>query len=130
MHIANRMTRNPLCITPQDTLAKAKQMMDDGRFRRLPVVENGKLEGIITERDLRQHWGYLDSTKVSAAMTSGPVTINPSVSAENAIQLMLKYKIGGLPVVEEGKVVGILSTSDVLRALLDVLRATEEILKE
>jgi acetoin utilization protein AcuB len=130
MHIANWMTRNPSFITPQDTLAQAKKMMDDGHFRRLPVVENGKLEAIITERDLRQHWGYLDSTKVSAAMTSGPVTINPSVKVEDAVQLMLKYKIGGLPIVEDGKLIGILSTSDVLRALLEVLRATEVILKE
>lgn len=130
MHIANWMTRNPSFITPQDTLAQAKQMMDDGHFRRLPVVENGKLEAIITERDLRQHWGYLDSTKVSAAMTSGPVTINPSFKVEDAVQLMLKYKIGGLPIVEDGKLIGILSTSDVLRALLEVLRATEVLLKE
>jgi acetoin utilization protein AcuB len=130
MHIANWMTRNPSFITPQDTLAQAKKMMDDGHFRRLPVVENGKLEAIITERDLRQHWGYLDSTKVSAAMTSGPVTINPSVKVEDAVQLMLKYKIGGLPIVEDGKLIGILSTSDVLRALLEVLRATEVIIKE
>ena len=130
MHIANWMTRNPSFITPQDTLAQAKKMMDDGHFRRLPVVENGKLEAIITERDLRQHWGYLDSTKVSAAMTSGPVTINPDVKVEDAVQLMLKYKIGGLPIVEEGKLIGILSTSDVLRALLEVLRATELIVKE
>ena len=120
MHIANWMTRNPSFITPQDTLAQAKTMMDDGHFRRLPVVENGKLEAIITERDLRQHWGYLDSTKVSAAMTSGPVTITPSVKVEDAVHLMLKYKIGGLPIVEDGKLVGILSTSDVLRALLEV----------
>jgi CBS domain-containing protein len=130
MHIANWMTRNPSFITPQHTLAMAKKMMDDGHFRRLPVVENGKLEAIITERDLRQHWGYLDSTKVSAAMTSGPVTITPSVKVEDAVRLMLKYKIGGLPIVEDGKLIGILSTSDVLRALLDVLRATEVILKE
>ena len=130
MHIANWMTRNPSSITPQDTLAQAKKMMDDGHFRRLPVVENGKLEAIITERDLRQHWGYLDSTKVSAAMTSGPVTLSPSVKVEDAVHLMLKYKIGGLPIVEDGKLIGILSTSDVLRALLEVLRATEVILKE
>jgi len=130
MHIANWMTRNPSFITPQDTLAQAKKMMDDGHCRRLPVVENGKLEAIITERDLRQHWGYLDSTKVSAAMTSGPVTISPSVKVEDAVRLMLKYKIGGLPIVEDGKLIGILSTSDVLRALLEVLRATEVILKE
>ena len=54
MQIANWMTRNPVCITRQDTLARAKELMDAGRFRRLPVIDNDKLVGIITERDLRQ----------------------------------------------------------------------------
>lgn len=105
---------------------------NDGRWSFPPasVVQNGKLEVIITKRALRQHWGYLDSTNVSAATTSGPVTITPSVKVEDAVHLMLKYKIGGLPIVEDGKLVGILSTSDVLRALLEVLGATEGILKE
>jgi CBS-domain-containing membrane protein len=65
MEIANWMTRDPVCVTPHDTLAKAKLLMDAGHFRRLPVMDSGKLEAIISERDLRQHWGYLDSTKVS-----------------------------------------------------------------
>jgi acetoin utilization protein AcuB len=130
MQIANWMTRDPVCITRQDTLAKAKELMDAGRFRRLPVMENGKLEAIITDRDLRQHWGYLDSTKVSAAMTSEPVTITPRTTAEDAVRLMLQHKIGGLPVVENGKLVGIVSTSDLLRALLDVMQAAQQIIEE
>ena len=72
MEIANWMSRSPACISPNDTLAAAKKLMGAGQFRRLPVVENDKLVGIITERDLRQHWGYLDSTKVNAAMTLRP----------------------------------------------------------
>jgi len=104
--------------------------MDAGRFRRLPVIENGELVGIITERDIRQHWGYLDSTKVDAAMTANPVTITSRDTAENAARLMLQHKIGGLPVVENGKLIGIVSTSDLLRALLNVVQAAEHIMDD
>jgi acetoin utilization protein AcuB len=130
MQIANWMTRDPVCITRQDALARAKELMDAGHFRRLPVMENGKLEAIITERDLRQHWGYLAYTKVSAAMTSDPVTITPGTTAEDAARVMLQHKIGGLPVVENGKLVGIVSTSDLLRALLDVVQAAQQIMDD
>jgi len=129
MQITNWMTSDPVCITRQDTLARAKELMDAGRFRRLPVIENSTLEAIITERDLCQHRGYLDSTKVSAAMTSDPVTITPRITAEDAVRLMLQHKIGGLPVVENGKLVGIVSTSDLLRALLDVVQASPQVIE-
>jgi CBS domain-containing protein len=130
MEIANWMSRSPACISPNDTLAAARKLMDAGQFRRLPVVENDKLVGIITERDLRQHWGYLDSTKVNAAMTSDPVTVNPRNTAEDAAHLMLQHKIGGLPVVDNRKLVGILSTSDLIRALLNVIQAAEHIMDD
>jgi CBS domain-containing protein len=130
MQIANWMTRDPVCISPDDTLAKAKELMDAGRFRRLPVLEYGKLVGIITERDLRQHWSYLDSTKVGSAMTPDPVTITPRTTAEDVARLLLLHKIGGVPVVENGKLVGIVSTSDLLRALLNVVRAAEGVLDD
>ena len=130
MQIANWMTRNPVCITRQDTLARAKELMDAGRFRRLPVIDNDKLVGIITERDLRQHWDYLDSTKVDAAMTPDPVTIAPRVTAEDVARLLLQHKIGGLPVVENGKLVGLVSTSDLLRAFLNVVQAAEHIMDD
>ena len=130
MEIANWMSRSPACISPNDTLAAARKLMDAGQFRRLPVVENDKLVGIITERDLRQHWGYLDSTKVNAAMTSDPVTVTPRNTAEEAAHLMLQHKIGGLPVVDNRELVGILSTSDLIRALLNVIQAAEHIMDD
>jgi CBS domain-containing protein len=130
MEIANWMSRSPACISPNDTLAAAKKLMDAGRFRRLPVIENDKLVGIITERDLRQHLGYLDSTKVDAAMTPDPVTVTPRDTAENAARMMLQHKIGGLPVVDNRKLVGILSTSDLIRALLNVIQAAEHIMDD
>jgi len=130
MEIAKWMSPSPTCVRPDDTLAAAKKLMDAGRFRRLPVVESEKLIGIITERDLRQHWGYLDATKVNAAMTPDPLTVTPRDTAENAARLMLLHKIGGLPVVDSRKLVGILSTTDLIRALLNVIQAAEHIMDD
>src|ERR1700680_1809169 len=114
------MTRTPFTVLPHEKLAKAKQLMDSGHFRRLPVMENGKMIGILTERDLRTHSGYLASTQVDAAMTSDPMCVTPRTSVEDAARLMLEHKIGGLPVTEDGELIGIISTSDILRAFLDV----------
>jgi acetoin utilization protein AcuB len=128
MKIANCMTRKPITVSPHDGLARAKTLMDSGNFRRLPVVENGKVVGIVTERDLRSHLGYLASTRVDAAMTASPVTITSRISAEDAARLMLQHKIGGLPVVDDGELVGIVSTSDILRAFLNIVQASEELM--
>jgi acetoin utilization protein AcuB len=128
VQIANCMTRTPVTVSPRDTLARAKSLMDSGHFRRLPVMESGKLVGMLTERDIRNHWGYLEATRVDAAMTHEPVTITPRISAEDAARLMLQHKIGGLPVVDNGELVGIVSTSDILKAFLNVVQASQELM--
>ncbi len=124
------MTRNPVTVKPHDTLAKAKALMDAGGFRRLPVVESDRLVGIITDRDLRQHLGYLDATRVSGAMTSTPMTVTSHSSVQDATRLIIEHKVGGMPVVDEGRLVGIVTTSDLLKALLDVVEASEQILED
>jgi acetoin utilization protein AcuB len=68
VQLANAMTLNPVTVSSRDTLATAKSLMDAGGFRRLPVVDGGKLVGILTERDIRGHSGALDRTRVNAAM--------------------------------------------------------------
>src|SRR5208337_448487 len=128
MQIVNLMTPDPIVINPDDTLANAKAVMDDGRFRRLPVVEDGRLVGILTERDIREHMGYLGSTRVNAAMRTALVTVTPFNTVEDAARLMLKHKIGGLPIVADGKLVGIVTTSDLLRAFLLVVAGTSKIM--
>ncbi len=130
MLVADRMTMNPAAVMARDTLAKAKALMDAGGFRRLPVLEGDRLVGIITERDLRQHLGYLEATRVNGVMTPSPMTVTSHSSVEDAARLMLEHKVGGLPVVDEGRLVGIVTTSDLLRALLDVVQASEEVLDE
>ncbi len=111
------MTRNPVTVTLADKLTVAATRMSEGGFRSLPVVEGDKLVGIITDRDLRAHVGYHDHTEVKLAMTEPVLTIAPDTPVQEAARLLRERKIGALPVVEEGRLVGIVSTVDVLEAL-------------
>jgi acetoin utilization protein AcuB len=124
MLVRHRMTQQPVTVSPQDTLATAQEKMTAGHFRRVPVVHEGVLVGILTDRDLRRHVGVEERTRVGAAMTETPLTVSPQTTVEEAVQLMLKHQISGLPVVENGKVVGIITTSDVLRAFLEMTGAS------
>lgn len=122
------MTANPVTVSSRDTLATAKSLMDAGSFRRLPVVDDGRLVGIVTERDIREYAGALDHTRVDAAMRTSVITVTPDDCVENAARLMLEHKIGGLPVMADGKLAGIITTTDVMRAFLRVIQATEQIM--
>jgi acetoin utilization protein AcuB len=128
VELANAMTPNPVTITHRDTLATAKTLMDAGGFRRLPVIDGGRLVGILTERDIRGHAGVLERTRVNAAMRTEVITATPADTVEKAARLMLKHKIGGLPVIADGQVAGIVTMTDVVKAFLRVLQATEQIM--
>jgi acetoin utilization protein AcuB len=123
MLVANRMTKEPVTVEPVDLLIRASHKMQAGGFRRLPVVAGGKLVGIITERDLREHRGHLEHTKINGVMSENLLTVSPGTTLEEAAQIMLKRQIGGLPVLDEGRLVGIITASDVLNAFLDVMGA-------
>jgi acetoin utilization protein AcuB len=126
MQMLHVMTKHPETIAPGDMLLKGKEMMDIGRFRRLTVVHEGRVVGIITERDLREHSGYLKSTKVDVVMKTAVLTVDSHTSVEDAARMMLAKKIGGMPVVDGGKLVGIVTTSDMLRALLSVIETAQK----
>ncbi len=126
MLVGNRMTKDPITATPEDLLIQARLKMEKGGFRRLPVISDGQLVGIITDRDIREHVGLLDRTEVKAAMCKKPITVGPGTTVEAAAQILLKQKIGGVPVVEINRVVGVITTSDILQAFLDVMGASEE----
>ena len=127
------MTPKPYTCLSQDSLADARDLMAEHRCRRLPVVDDdGRLIGIVSFGDLRQaapssvttlslfeinyFWAKLP---VSDAMTADPVTVAPDSSIHIACRLLLDYRIGGLPVVVERKVVGIFTTTDVLRFVVE-----------
>jgi CBS domain-containing protein len=113
------MTPDPQTIEQFDRLEHAHQLMERGGFRRLPVVDAaGRFVGIVTDRDMRQHHGHLHETLVTAAMVEPALTVGPDDSIETAAALVLRRKIGGLPVVSDGRLVGIITETDLLRGLL------------
>jgi acetoin utilization protein AcuB len=128
MQMIHIMTRHPETIRTDETLARAKEIMDVAAFRRLPVVRDGELVGMLTERDLRAHSGYLESTKVNAVMSTPVVSVRTDTTVQEATRLMLRHKIGGLPVVDKGKLIGIVTTIDMLRAFLQVVETDEKTL--
>jgi len=123
MIVAELMTKNPVTVVPSDTLQAAHEKMEAGRFRQVPVVDKQRLVGILTDRDTRQHIGQLAHTRVDAVMSTHPFSVLPSAPVEKAVHLLMTNKIGSLPVVEDGKLVGIITATDMLRALEAVLGA-------
>ena len=132
------MTPNPICATPLMTLPEAHQLMKEHRIRRLPVVDRGKLVGIVTRGDVR---GAAPSEATSLSifelhylvgritlerlMTKDPVTVPPDLTIGAAAQLMLQRKISGLPVAQDGKLVGIITESDIFRMVVKRWHADE-----
>jgi acetoin utilization protein AcuB len=88
--------------------------------RHLPVVDGGKLVGMLSDADLGPYVGYFGHTKVNAVLTPNPTTIAPDADAAAAARLMLEHKIRALPVADGETVVGVVSVSDVLE---DYIRA-------
>ena len=117
------MTRSPVCVGPRETLATARELMNAGGFHQLPVVDDGNLMGMVTDSELRHRGRYLESTLVEAAMSCGPVVITPADSVEVAAKLPIQNKVAAIPVVENCQTVGIVTASDLLKALMDIVEA-------
>jgi len=120
MLVAAHMTKSPITITPSDTLRTADMRMFAGDFRRLPVVEGDRLVGMLSDRDLKAHNGHYERTRVTAAMSENPLVVAPSASLTEAAERMLAYKIDSLPVVENDKLIGIITTTDLLEAFVEL----------
>lgn len=126
MNVGDRMTKTPVTVSPNDTLAQAQEKLRNGGFRQMPVVDNGRLVGIITDRDIRRHGRHSAVAKVQSAMTNELITASSFMPIEEAAQLMLRHKIGGLPVVQGDELTGIISTSDILQAFVDIVNAAKQ----
>jgi acetoin utilization protein AcuB len=120
------MSKNPATASPKDTLAEADAKMHSGNFRHLPIVDKGKLVGMLSDHDVRQHQGHLKDTRVTGAMTDSAITVSPDTSMEEAAEIMLERKISGLPVVDNEQLVGIITTTDLLGAFLEIFGTTEQ----
>ena len=114
MLVSQRMSKNPVTVGPDETLAAAAEKLRAGNFRRLPVMDEGNLVGILSEFDLKAHRESLESVPVSAAMTKNPVVISSTATLERAAAMLSSHKIGALPVVSGGKLAGIITARDLL----------------
>lgn len=112
--VSELMRRSPITIAPDAMLEEARKLMADNRIRHLPVVERGKLVGILSSVDLGPHLSQLARTKVNSAMTADPTVVSASVDAVTAARLMLDRQVRALPVVDGEKVVGVISASDIV----------------
>ncbi len=132
MFITQHMTRNPVTVSPETTLPAVREILQNGKFRHLPVVnEKNRLVGIVTDRDLRSAspssvlpperlkacHSEFDQTPVSAIMSRAFFTLTPISTLDDALILLDREKIGALPVVDqEQRVIGMFSMRDLMAA--------------
>ena len=134
MFVGRYMTANPLTVPENMPVQEAEEIMRKHQIRRLPVVKGEKLVGIVTEIDLLRvspssatslsmfELNYLLSRlQVKEAMTKNPRTISPEATIEEAALIMRENNVGALPVVENGKLVGIITESDIFDAYIDLM---------
>ncbi len=100
-------------ITPDTTIEEAEKIMRENNIAGLPVVENGKLVGILTNRDIRFYSG--EKIKVSELMTKEVITAEEGITLDEAIKIMHKHRIEKLPIVKNGKLVGLITAKDILK---------------
>jgi len=140
--LREKIQKNPVTISPEASFFEARNLVHEKGVRHLPVVDkNGKLVGIVTDRDIReaapsdatllsvQELNYLlGKLKVSAFMTPKDklLTISPDALIEEAVQLMHDHKIGCLPVIEGEKLYGIFTETDALSHLVDIFGFKEK----
>ena len=115
--VGSCMTRNPVTATPEEKLSSVHSKMLEGGFRCIPVLKDGAPVGIVTDRDIRNHVGYLEHTEAFKAMSEALITVSPSTTVREAARLLRERRIGALPVVEDGKLTGVVTVTDLLSAL-------------
>jgi acetoin utilization protein AcuB len=136
MLVKHRMSTEPRSVQPGDSLAHALRLTREHRIRHLPVVLNGELAGIVSDRDMRlampspltvadaDRASFLERTPVEQIMTREVITTGPLDTVEDAAKLLCRHRIGALPVVDaHGGLLGMITETDVLTAFAEVLSA-------
>ena len=142
MFVGERMSRPVISVSPEAPINDVLAMFRKEHIRRAPVIKNGKLIGIISERDLLNaspspvttlsvwEMNYLISkVTVKQVMTTKVITVDQDTPIEEAARIMAERKIGGVPVVNAGKVVGIITETDLFKAFLELMGARQKALR-
>ena len=137
MLVGERMTRNPVTINEEASIDEGLHLMRERKVRRLPVLDvAGRMVGIVSDKDLLHaapspatslsvyelHY-MLSKLTIKRVMSSHVITVSPSTPLEEAARIMADNKIGGLPVMENDQLVGIITETDIFKVLLELLGA-------
>ncbi|HYA28804.1 MAG TPA: CBS domain-containing protein [Acidobacteriota bacterium] len=134
MKVVDVMTRDPLTVSPTETVGKADELMSENNIRQIPVVNGREVVGIVTDRDIRAFLsealtGDSDTrekalrTPIRDIMTTEPLFLDPDDELQDAVEILVEEKFGAIPVVDEAEgLVGIVSYVDVLRCFLNRLQ--------
>lgn len=136
LNVSDVYTRDAITVAPETPAAEARKLMDEHDIRRLPVVQEDRLVGIVTLLDLMQSVPLSEATSseqeldylleqvmVEQIMTRDVHAVGEDTHLATVASLMLEHKIGGVPVVEGERVIGIVTESDIFRVLVDLLQA-------
>ena len=123
MKVKNWMTKDPVTIDSKASLNEALELMRRHSIRHLPVMEDGIMQGLVTESNIRQYLypSLLEQVAVSDIMIVNPITVDPNASLDSVARLIQHYKIGGLPVLEKRQLVGIITNTDIVGAFIEFL---------
>jgi acetoin utilization protein AcuB len=134
MLVKNWMSKDVITVEPEDSMQQAISLMKEHKIRMLPVLQQGKLVGVVSDTDLKRASAsdatmldvhemlYLISKiKIKDIMTKEPFTVSPDCTVEETAELLMEHKISGVPVVEEGgKVVGVITRDDLFKVLISL----------
>ena len=135
MFVAERMTKHPVTMTSNATIGEVDRMMKKNKFHRMLIVDDGKLVGYLSDRDVMrvapspatslskyEIRELLDKLSVKDIMQRKVVTVSEDATIEEAALIMYQNKVGGLPVISQvGKVVGIITATDILKTFIEVM---------
>ena len=145
MKVKDLMSKKLFTVGPEDMLDKVFFLFNFEAIRHLPVVEKGKVIGILSDRDLKKIMGprkkivsekddgtqfIVHARRVRTIMNRGLTTIGPDEQAADAAAIMAKRKISCLPVVKKGKLVGMITSTDVLRAYVKLAQEVDKMFKK
>jgi len=128
MKVKKRMAKKLVTTRKDATVADAINLMKKHSIRHLPVVEDGEMLGWVTERDIREAYiaSLIEQVSIGDIMIKDPITISPEANLEEAAELLYRHGIGGLPVVDKGKLVGVITVADIMAAFIEVMGILQE----
>jgi len=138
MLVRDYMTTELVTVQETDTLLDATMFFVRSTFRHLPVVRGRQLVGVITERDVKQYApsvlsgisaedynSIMETTPISRVMARSPITVRPEQSVLEAAKLLYAKRLGCLPVIQDSELVGIITTTDMLKVLAQILEKSD-----